>query len=174
VDGNDRAAMEQLVRDVNAYAPRSLAVFTQPGSRLAQAIESTPWPPDLVLAWPFPVTNTLVQRQMGVDPLSRGEGWAAFARAFVQRWGYAPGVVETAGYDTGVLTALASVSSQGRPGWNLGWFRNTAKPQPLCQALHQRSRGASVRPQGAGSHLDLGPAAPPSAALRLSQAGPQP
>ena len=174
VDGNDKAAMEQLVRDVDWYAPKSLAVFTQPGSRLARAIQATPWPPDLVLAWPFPVANTLAQRQMGVDPLSRGEGWAAFARAFTERWGYAPGLVETAGYDTGMLTALASVSNQGRPGWNLTWFRNTAKSQPLCQALQLRSQGASVRPQGAGSRLDLGPAMPPTAALRLSQAGPQP
>ncbi len=174
VDGNDKAAMEQLVRDVGWYAPKSLAVFTQPGSRLARAIQNTPWPPDLVLAWPFPVTNSLAQRQIGVDPLSRGEGWPAFARAFTQRWGYAPGVVETAGYDTGVLTALASVSSQGRPGWNLAWFMTTAKPQPLCQALQHRSQGGGVRPQGAGSRLDLGPAAPPTAALRLSQAGPKP
>jgi hypothetical protein len=173
VDGNDKAAMDQLVRDVDWYAPKSLAVFTQPGSRLARAIQGTPWPPDLVLAWPFPVPNALAQRQMGVDPLSRGEGWAAFARAFTQRWGYAPGVVETAGYDTGVITALASLSSQGQPGWNLAWFRNTAQPQPLCQALQLRRQGASVRPQGAGSRLDLGPAAPPTAALRLSQAGPQ-
>jgi hypothetical protein len=174
VDGNDRAAMEQLVRDVNAYAPRSLAVFTQPGSRLARAIQDTSWPPDLVLAWPFPVANSLAQRQIGVDPLSRGQGWATFARSFAQRWGYAPGVVETAGYDTGLLTALASVNSQGQPGWNLAWFSNTARPEPLCQALQRRSQGASGRPQGAGSRLDLGPAAPPTAALRLSQAGPKP
>ena len=174
VDGNDRAAMEQLVRDVNAYAPRSLAVFTQPGSSLARAIQNTSWPPDLVLAWPFPVTNNLAQRQIGVDPLSRGEGWATFARTFAQRWGYAPGVVETAGYDTGLLTALAAVNSQRQPGWNLAWFRSTARPEPLCQALQRRSQGASVRPQGAGSRLDLGPAAPPTAALRLSQAGPKP
>ena len=77
--------------------------------------------------------------------------------------------MESAGYDTGVIAALASVSAAGRPGWDLQWFNATAKPLPLCQALEQRGQGARLRPQGATSRLDLTAGVSPGADLRLSR-----
>jgi hypothetical protein len=169
VDGTDRAALRQLVGDVDWYRPPALVVITNPGSRLGQAIQTATWPETTLLAWPFPVTAAMDQRQIGVDPLSRGPGWSAFARSFERRWGYAPGPVESAGYDTGLMAALASVQAQGQPGWDLAWFSANAKPQPLCRALKLRAQGQAVRPMGASSRLDLSPGVPPTANLQLSR-----
>ena len=169
VDGTDRAALRQLVGDVDWYRPPALVVITNPGSRLEQAIQTATWPETTLLAWPFPVTAAMDQRQIGVDPLSRGPGWSAFARSFERRWGYAPGPVESAGYDTGLMAALASVRAQGQPGWNLAWFSANAKPQPLCLALKLRAQGQAVRPMGASSRLDLSPGVAPTANLQLSR-----
>ena len=169
VDGTDRAALRQLVGDVDWYRPPALVVITNPDSRLEQVIRTATWPETTLLAWPFPVTAAMEQGQIGVDPLSRGPGWSAFARSFERRWGYAPGPVESAGYDSGLMTALAAVNAEGRAGWDLQWFSANAKPQPLCTALKLRAQGAKVRPEAASSQFDLGPAVPPSARLQLSR-----
>ncbi len=169
LDGGSAAALEQLAADVAWYSPQALVVFTRPGSALARAVQRRPWPEGLVIAWPFPAGPALANAQLGVDPLSRGEGWPVFERQFQQRWGYRPGVVESAGYDTGQLAALASVRSGSKAGWNLNWFNAKAEPLPLCSALKLRARVAAVRPRGAGSRLDLSPGQPPTADLRLSQ-----
>ncbi len=169
VDGDDPATMKQLVGDVDWYRPPALVVITAPGSRLEQAIRRAPWPETTLLAWPFPVTAAMAQRQIGVDPLSRGPGWSAFARSFERRWGYRPGPVEGAGYDTGLMAALASVRAQGQAGWALDWFSANANPQPLCRALRLRAQGRAVRPMGASSRLDLSPGVPPTANLQLSR-----
>ena len=134
-----------------------------------QAIRRASWPDTTLVAWPFPVSAPMAQRQIGVDPLSRGPGWMAFARSFERRWGYRPGPVEGAGYDTGLMAALASVSAKGQPGWGLDWFSANAKPHPLCRALKLRSQGSAVRPMGASSRLDLSPGVPPTANLQLSR-----
>ena len=151
------------------YRPPALVVITAPGSRLEQAIRRATWPDTTLVAWPFPVSAPMAQRQIGVDPLSRGPGWMAFARSFERRWGYRPGPVEGAGFDTGLMAALASVSAKGQPGWGLDWFSANAKPQPLCRALKLRSQGSAVRPMGASSRLDLSPGVPPTANLQLSR-----
>jgi hypothetical protein len=104
-----------------------------------------------------------------VDPLSHGPGWQAFAQRFERRWGYRPGLVESAGYDTGQIAALASVRVAGRAGWDLQWFEGKSRPLPLCSALRQRRAGAHVRPAGSTSRLDLSPATSPTAPLRLSR-----
>jgi len=169
LDGEDSAALGQLVTDVDWYRPPALVVLTSPGSPLERAIRGARWPETTLLAWPFPVTAAMAQRQIGVDPLSRGPGWAAFARSFERRWGYRPGPVEGAGYDTGLMAALASVTAQGQPGWGLDWFSANAKPQPLCRALKLRRQGVAVRPMGASSRLDLSPGVPPTANLQLSR-----
>ncbi|NDG75914.1 MAG: histidine kinase [Synechococcaceae bacterium WB8_1B_136] len=170
VDAGSTAALEQLDADVAWYRPQALVVFTRPGSPLARAVQQRPWPGELMLAWPFPVETRLAQAQLGVDPLSRGAGWPAFARSFRQRWGYQPGVVEGAGYDAGLVAALASVRSSGRSGWDLNWFNAKANPLPLCTALQRRAQGAAVRPRGVSSELDLSPGLPPTADLQLSRA----
>ena len=169
IDGDDPAALKQLMGDVDWYRPPALVVITAPGSRLEQAIRRASWPDTTLVAWPFPVSAPMAQRQIGVDPLSRGPGWTAFARSFERRWGYRPGPVEGAGYDTGLMAALASVSAKGQPGWGLDWFSANAKPQPLCRALKLRSQGSAVRPMGASSRLDLSPGVPPTANLQLSR-----
>lgn len=169
LDADDSAAVEQLVGDVDWYRPPALVVLTTPGSPLARRLQAAPWPERLLLAWPFRVDQPMAQDQLGVDPQSRGEAWQGFAERFTERWGYAPGLVESAGYDTGVIAALASVAVAGRPGWDLRWFNATARPLPLCQALQQRRRGARLRPQGATSRLDLTAAVSPGADLRLSR-----
>ena len=169
VNADDRVAMEQLVGDVDWYRPPALVVLTGPGSSLARRVQEARWPEGLLLAWPFRLQTSLAHAQIGVDPQSRGKAWKGFAERFEQRWGYAPGLVESAGYDTGVIAALASVPAAGRPGWDLQWFNATAKPLPLCEALQQRSQGARLRPQGATSRLDLTAGISPGADLRLSR-----
>ena len=166
---DDQAALRQLAEDVDWYRPPALVVITSPGSALEQAIRRTPWPETTLLAWPFPVGAAMAQRQIGVDPLSRGPGWGAFARSFERRWGYRPGLVESAGYDTGLMAALAAVPAQGQRGWGLQWFNANAKAQPLCRALRLRRQGASVRPLAATSRLDLSAAVPPTANLQISR-----
>ena len=167
--GDDKAALEQLASDVDWYRPPALVVITQPGSELAEAVRATRWPETMLLAWTAPVEKPLAIEQIGVLPLSRGPGWKAFAQRFEQRWGYKPGVVESAGYDSGLMAALAAVKAEGRAGWDLQWFSANAKPQPLCTALKLRAQGAKVRPEAASSQFDLGPAVPPSARLQLSR-----
>jgi hypothetical protein len=154
---------------VDWYRPPALVVITQPGSDLAKAVRAANWPSTLLLAWSAPVEQPLAVEQIGVNPLSRGPGWTSFAQRFEQRWGYKPGVVESAGYDSGLMSALASVQAGGRSGWDLQWFSANAKPQPLCTALKLRAEGAKVRPQAASSQFDLSPAVPPSAQLQLSR-----
>jgi ABC-type branched-subunit amino acid transport system substrate-binding protein len=170
VDGRDRPALEQLQADVDWYRPSALVVLTAPASPLAQAIRGGQWPQGLLLAWPFRVSGALAQPQLGVDPLSRGPGWQGFAQRFERRWGYRPGLVESAGYDTGQVAALAAVQVAGRSGWDLQWFGGKGQPLPLCSALRQRRAGAAVRPLGATSRFDLGPASSPTAQLNISRA----
>jgi hypothetical protein len=167
--GDDNTALAQLAADVNWYRPPALVVITQPGSELAEAVRNTRWPETMLLAWSAPVEKPLAIEQIGVLPLSRGPGWQAFAQRFEQRWGYKPGVVESAGYDSGLMAALAAVTTGGRAGWDLQWFSANAKPQPLCTALRLRAQGAKVRPEAASSEFDLGPAVAPSARLQLSR-----
>lgn len=169
LDGNDRAGIEQLIRDVDWYRPDALVVLTSSESSLAASLRRATWPEGLLLAWAAPLKGDLTQAQLGVDPQSRGVGWAGFASRFSQRWGYRPGLVESAGYDTGLITLLASVPVAGRPGWDLQWFNARAKPLPLCAALQQRRLGASVRPQAATSRLDLAPGISPGAELNLQR-----
>jgi len=166
---NDPTAIKQLVSDVDWYRPPALVVITQPDSPLARAVRQGDWPETLLIAWPFPVSQRLPLPQIGVDPLSRGPGWTGFAAQFARRWGYGPGLVESAGYDTGQLAALASVGAAGKPGWDLHWFSSNARPLPLCTALKLRAQGARVRPQAATSRFDLSPGVPPTAKLRLSR-----
>jgi hypothetical protein len=166
---DDNTALAQLAADVNWYRPPALVVITQPGSELAEAVRNTRWPETMLLAWSAPVEKPLAIEQIGVLPLSRGPGWQAFAQRFEQRWGYKPGVVESAGYDSGLMAALAAVTPGGRAGWDLQWFSANAKPQPLCTALRLRAQGAKVRPEAASSEFDLGPAVAPSARLQLSR-----
>ncbi len=165
----DQPAITQLENDVDWYRPPALVVITQPGSELAQAVKAANWPATVLIAWTAPVSQSLAVEQIGVNPLSRGPGWTRFAQRFQQRWGYTPGVVESAGYDTGLMSALASVQAAGRTGWDLQWFSANAKPQPLCTALKLRAQGAKVRPEAASSPFDLGPGVPPSARLQLSR-----
>ena len=169
IQASDKAAITQLENDVDWYRPPALVVITQPGSELAQAVQAARWPETALLAWTAPVSAPLAVEQIGVNPLSRGPGWARFAQRFQQRWGYTPGVVESAGYDSGLMSALASVKAAGRAGWDLQWFSANAKPQPLCTALKLRAQGAKVKPEAASSQFDLGPGVPPSARLQLSR-----
>jgi hypothetical protein len=169
LNGDDPAGLRQLVGDVDWYRPPALVVLTNPGSPLERTIRGARWPDTTLLAWPFPVTAPMAQRQLGVEPLSRGPGWTAFARSFERRWGYRPGPVEGAGYDTGLMAALAAVRANGQAGWGLAWFSANATPQPLCRALKLRSQGRAVRPMGASSRLDLSPGVPPTANLQLSR-----
>ncbi|MFM7314791.1 MAG: histidine kinase [Cyanobium sp.] len=169
IDGDDRVAIKQLIDDVDWYRPPALVVLTAPGSGLARRLQEATWPEGLLLAWPFRLQSPLPQAQLGVDPQSRGRAWSTFAARFQQRWGYAPGLVESAGYDTGVIAALASIPAGGRPGWDLQWFNATTRPLPLCEALQQRSQGARLRPEGATSRLDLTAGVSPGADLRLQR-----
>ena len=167
VDVRQPGALIQLRRDVDWTGPQVLAVFTAPGSPLAEAVRASPWPEVLTLAWPFAELEPLANPQIGVDPSGRGEGWPAFASAFVGRWGYGPGLAEAAGYDAGQLASLAAIRVQGQPGWDLRWFHGHGKPLELCAAIAARRLGHPVRPQGAASHLDAAAGSAPSAALRL-------
>ena len=166
---DDGKALQQLVSDVDWYRPQGLVVISQVDSPLAEAIRGSSWPEGVVVAWTAPVGKPMMQPQIGVSPLGRGPGWRRFAERFEQRWGYKPGVVESAGYDSGLMAALASVQTGGRAGWDLRWFSSNAKAQPLCTALQLRAQGARVRPQAASSELDLSPGVPPTAQLRLSR-----
>ncbi len=174
VDPQQPGALAQLRRDVDWIGPQVLALFTAPRSALAQAVRASPWPAVLTLAWPFAGLEPLANPQIGVDPLGRGEGWPAFARAFQGRWGYGPGLAEAAGYDAGQLAALAAVRVQGQAGWDLGWLHGPGQPLDLCAALATRRRGLAVRPKGAASRLDGAAGSAPSAALRLRSLPPSP
>ena len=167
LDARQPGALAQLRRDVDWAGPQVLAVFSEPGSPLARAVRSSPWPAVLTLAWPFAALEPLANPQLGVDPGGRGEGWPAFARAFKARWGYGPGLAEAAGFDAGQLASLAAIGVQGQPGWDLRWFRGHGRPLPLCAAIAARRLGGPLRPQGAASHLDGAAGSAPTAALRL-------
>lgn len=167
LDGVDHEGIAQLIRDVDWYRPDALVILTASDSSLARSLRRAVWPEGLLLAWAAPPPAPLGQPQLGVDPQSRGSGWPGFAQRFRERWGYRPGLVESAGYDTGLLALLASVPVAGRPGWDLHWLNAAAKPLPLCAALRQRQLGASVRPQAATSELDLAAGVSPRADLRL-------
>lgn len=169
ISADDSAALRQLEADVDWYRPPALVVITQPGSSLAEAVRQARWPETVLLAWTAPVTGPMPVEQIGVKPLSRGPAWKRFAERFEQRWGYEPGVVESAGYDSGLMAALASVPAAGRRGWDLSWFSANARPQPLCTALRLRAAGAKVRPEAASSTFDLSPGVPPTATLQLSR-----
>lgn len=170
VNEADPAALQQLVADVDWYRPQALVVLSRSDGRLRERVKSASWPDGMVLAWPSPVGAPLAWRQLGVDPASRGPGWDRFARSFEQRWGYRPGLVESAGYDTGLLTALASAPGSAGRDWPLQGFSANAQPRPLCQALQQHRQGNPVRPLAATSRLDLSAGVPPTAALALSRA----
>ena len=169
VAGDDAAALRQLENEADWYRPPALVVIAEPGGQLQEAVRQAQWPPTLMLAWTSPVSGALDVEQIGVHPQSRGPGWAGFAERFQRRWGYEPGVVESAGYDSGLVAALASVKTAGQPGWDLNWLSAKARPQPLCTALKLRAQGGKVRPQAASSAFDLGPGQPPSASLQLSR-----
>ena len=167
IDARQPGALAQLRRDVDWAGPQVLAVFSEPGSPLAGAVRSSPWPAVLTLAWPFAELEPLANPQLGVDPGGRGEGWPAFGRAFEARWGYGPGLAEAVGYDAGQLASLAAMRVEGQPGWDLRWFQGHGRPLPLCAAIAARRLGGPLRPQGAASHLDGAAGSVPTAALRL-------
>lgn len=169
IAAEDRAALQQLMLDVEWYRPPALVVITQAGSALAEAIRGGQWPDTVLVAWTTPVAAAMPQQQLGVNPLGRGPGWQSFAERFEQHWGYSPGVVESAGYDSGLMAALAAVQAGGKAGWDLQWFSSNAKPLPLCTALTLRAQGQRVRPMAASSELDLSPGVAPTAQLRLSR-----
>ncbi|MEI6828332.1 MAG: histidine kinase [Synechococcaceae cyanobacterium ELA445] len=184
VDPSEAKAWSQFQDDVDGYRPQALVVFTRPGSPLAQAVAAAPWPQGMALVWPFPPTGPLAQAQLGIGALTQGPGWPSFEAAFRRRWGYGPGVVEAAGFDTGQLTAVAAVPSEpgpsegaapsGHGGWDLAWLDPRATPLDLCQALKRRSEGGKLALRGAASKLDLSPAASPTAELPLSDRPPKP
>ena len=167
LDGRDKKARDQLVDDVDWYRPAALVVLTAPSSTVAARIRQADWPEGLILAWPFRAGQPLEQPQLSIDPQSRGKGWKAFARQFERRWGYTPGLVESAGYDTGLIAAIAAVPVQAKAGWDLQWFNPRARPLPLCEALQQRRQGAALRPQAATSRLDQSAGISPGAELRI-------
>ncbi|MCT0219743.1 histidine kinase [Synechococcus sp. CS-1329] len=160
--------MTQLRDDVGWYTPSSLVVMTSPGSSLARAVAELDLPNNLTLAWPFPVSEPLPLPQLGVDSLSRGPGWGRFEQAFKQRYGYSPGLVEAAGFDTGQLVTVSSVNASSTKAWSLDWLDATAKPQDLCAAIKARRAGKPVALRGAASRLDITPGLPPTGELRLT------
>lgn len=164
----DDKALKQLIDDVEWFKPEALAVMTTPSSPLAKAIAATPLPIDITLVWPFPVESPGANPQLGVDPLSRGPAWEPFAKAFQARFGYAPGLVEASGYDTGLLVAVTSAAKERQRPWDLQWLDPKATPQKLCPALKARKSGSRLAIKGAASKLDLVPGIPPTAELRLT------
>lgn len=173
----DDDAIEQLLDDVSWYKPDSLVVMAAPGSALARAVADADWPANLTLVWPFPVESPLATAQLGVESLSRGVGWSRFAEAFERRFGFQPGLVEAAGYDTGQLTVLAAQTAQtaeagGRDqAWQLNRLDAKAEPLPLCAALEAVNGESPLAVEGAASRLDLSPGLPPSAEFQLTPLG---
>ncbi len=161
-------ALQQLRDDVDWYRPEALVVMTAPDSPLARAVARLELPAELTLVWPFPVRTPLRNAQLGVDPLSRGPGWKHFDQVFQRTYGYGPGLVEAAGYDTGQLVALSSQGKVPQRFWDLLWLDPKARPLDLCPALAARRAGRRVALKGAASRLDLAPGIAPSAELRLT------
>jgi hypothetical protein len=164
----DEKVMAQLRDDVSWYSPASLVVMTTPDSPLARAVAELDLPEDLTLVWPFPVSQPLPLAQLGVDSLSRGPGWDRFELAFRQSYGYTPGLVEAAGFDSGQLVALSSLTGATQGAWDLQWLDPKAKAMELCEALKARRQGRRVALRGAASRLDLAPGTPPAGELRLT------
>lgn len=169
----------RFVEDVNWYRPQALVVITGAGSPLAKAVRAAQWPSELALVWPFAPTTALERPQLGIGSLTRGPGWGPFEAAFRRRWGYGPGVVEAAGFDTGQLTAVAAVPSPGgatsKPeGWTLLWLDPRAAVVDLCAALQRRREGKKLALRGVASKLDLSPAVSPTAELPLIDRPPRP
>jgi hypothetical protein len=179
VDPSLAKAWSQFQDDVDWYRPLALVVITRSGSPLAKAVAAAHWPPGMALVWPFPPEAPLARAQLGIGALTQGPGWTHFEASFRRRWGYGPGVVEAAGFDTGQLTAVAAVPSEpaaaaGRGGWDLGWLDPRATALDLCQALQRRRDGGKLALRGAASKLDLSPAVSPTAELQLSDRPPKP
>ncbi|TWB91873.1 MULTISPECIES: ABC transporter substrate-binding protein [unclassified Synechococcus] len=172
VPKTDKEAIEQLSEDVDWYKPQSLAVMAAPGGALAKAVLSAQWPANLTLVWPFPVKEPLATAQLGVEPLSQGAGWSRFAKAFQARFGFEPGLVEAAGYDTGQLAVLSAQVGGDDGRWQLSWLDPKAPQLELCAALKALGSGSPLAVKGAGSRLDLSPGLSPTGEIRLTPLAP--
>ena len=169
VDPNKPEELKLLVSDADWYQPASLVVMTPSQSPLMQAILKQSWPEGMELVWNVPPTDNSSQAQIGVELTSRGPAWESFQRDFLARYGYKPGTVEAAGYDSGLLVALAASDPKITLTNGMKGFDPMLKPKSVCQNLKHSLAGQAARPLGAGSNMDMKAAIPPTALLEVIQ-----
>ncbi len=143
--------------------------MTPSHSPLMQAILQQSWPEELQLVWNVPPSENNRQAQIGVEFTSRGPAWQSFRKDFQARYGYKPGTVEAAGYDSGLLVALSASDPKITLTNGMKGFDPILKPKSVCQNLKLSLAGQAARPLGAGSNMDMKPATPPTAQLEVIQ-----
>jgi len=93
-------------------------------------------------------------------------------RLFQARFGFEPGLVEAAGYDTGQLAVLSAQVGGDDGRWQLSWLDPKAPQLELCAALKALGSGSPLAVKGAGSRLDLSPGLSPTGEIRLTPLAP--
>lgn len=175
LDGQDRDRLALLEKDLDWLGPDAVVLAAPPRGRLAQwlrqrqveqgSIQGPAW------IWLSGSTQAAEVRpqpwpQLVLQAPAHGPGWTNFAKAFGQRWGYAPNLIAAAGYETARVLALTTagpvpLASDGTRD-PLAWVDPSADPLPLCKALAQRRQGASTRVEGVASDFALRPGKAPS------------
>jgi hypothetical protein len=169
VNANKPDEVKLLVSDAEWFQPNALVIMTPNNSPLMKMLLEQPWPEAMRLVWNVPPVNSSPQVQIGVDAASRGPLWNNFEKAFEARFGYRPGPVEAAGFDTGQLVALSVSYKKLSPSKGMDAFQGSDPAKTLCQSLQQSALNKTSRPSGAASNLDLNAATPPTAQLDVIQ-----
>ena len=171
ISSTQAKAADQLAIDVDWFRPDALVVMTTNDSPLMRSVLQQRWPETVQLVWNVRPRFESPVAQIGVAEANRGPGWAQFNQTFQQRFGYAPGMVEAAGYDAGQLVALSVVREQADQRKAMQVFDANSPSQPLCQALKLAAQGEATRPMGASSNMDMKAATPPTAILEVVEKG---
>lgn len=168
LDGQDRDRLALLEKDLDWLGPDAVVLSAPPRGTLAQwlrqrqgeqgAIQGPAW---IWLSGSAQAAEVKPQPwpQLVLQAPAHGPGWTSFAKAFGQRWGYAPNLIAAAGYETARVLALTTagpvpLASDGTRD-PLAWLDPSADPLPLCKALAQRRQGASTRVEGVASDFAL-------------------
>jgi hypothetical protein len=169
IDPNNSEDLKLLISDTEWFRPAALVVMSPRNSPLTLAVLAQTWPEDLRLVWNFAPRTPNKQVQLGVEEISRGPGWKSFDSAFKKRYGYTPGTVEAAGYDSGQLVALSVIPTKNSATNGMAGFNPARKPESICKNVKLRKGGSAARPIGAISNMDMRAATPPTAQLNVIQ-----
>ena len=172
VDPDDTARFNRFRDDMNWSWTATMVVADRPDGPLAARLRQeqqrgalgggAPLSPNWVWLTEAESLTSLPEvpwRQLGLEHSARGKNWSVFRDAFRQRWHREPDLLAAAGYDTARLLALVDAAPVPRTAEGeaqpLGWIDPAAASVGLCEALHQRQLGQSLRVKAAASDFRL-------------------